>query len=347
MFNRIILEDCQNLYQESLVDWSCFCHTSVLVTGACGMLPSYMIWMLIYLNEYKSFDIHITALCRDAGRASEVFGEYAGREYFHVVEADVTEMICMEEDLNYIIHAASPSGSQYFGRDPVGVIMPNVLGTRNTLELAREKKVLGYLYFSSGEVYGMLQKETIREEDSGYLDPMNVRSCYAESKRLGENLCKAYSHQYGVKASAVRPCHTFGPTVDLKRDFRVFSGFVSNVIHNQDLLMKSDGLAVRNFCYLYDAALAYFKVLLDGGAGEAYNVSNPNCQISIRGLAEILAGLYPEKGIKIVYANHDDVYLEDPNKKQSLISIEKLKGLGWSPKYSLEEGFRRTIESFI
>lgn len=347
MFNHIILEDCQNLYQENIVDWSRFEGTAVLVTGACGMLPSYMIWMLIYLNEYECFDIHITALCRDAGKASALFGEYARRNYFHILTADVTEEIHLEGKLDYIIHAASPSGSQYFGKDPVGVITPNVLGTRNTLELAREKNVQGYLYFSSGEVYGMLEKEIICEEDSGYLDPMNIRSCYAGSKRLGETLCKAYSHQYGVRAMVVRPCHTYGPTVNLERDARVFSGFVSNVLEGEDLLIKSDGLAVRNFCYLYDAALAYFKVLVDGAAGEAYNVSNPACQISIRGLAEILIGLYPEKGLKIVYANHDDVYLEDPNKKQSLISIEKLQGLGWSPKYSLEEGFRRTIESLI
>lgn len=346
MFNHIILEDCQNLYRESLIDWPRFERVSILVTGACGMLPSYMIWMLIYLNEYECFDIDITALCRDAGKALALFGEYTRRDYFHILTADVTEKIHLEGKLDYIVHAASPSGSQYFGTDPVGVITPNVLGTRNTLELAREKKAQGYLYFSSGEIYGMLGKETICEEDSGYLDPMNVRSCYAESKRLGETLCKAYSHQYGVRAMVVRPCHTYGPTVNLDRDARVFSGFVSDVLHGRDLLMKSDGLAVRNFCYLYDAALAYFKVLLDGAAGEAYNVSNPECQISIRGLAEILTGLYPEKGLKIVYANHDDVYLEDPNKKQSLISIEKLKKLGWRPNYSLEEGFRRTVESF-
>lgn len=346
MFNNIILEDCQNLYGEPIVDWSRFKNSTVLITGACGMLPSYMIWMLIYLNEYQNFHIQIWALCRNAQRADEIFGEYMQRPYFQLLTADVTEEFCIDGELHYIIHAASPSGSQYFGTDPVGVIMPNVLGTRNTLELAREKSVQGYLYFSSGEVYGMLEKDVICEKDSGYLDPMEVRSCYAQSKRLGETLCKSYSHQYGVKASVVRPCHTYGPTVNLERDARVFSGFVSNVLRGEDLLIKSDGLAVRNFCYLYDAALAYFKVLLDGEAGEAYNVSNPDCQISIRGLAEILAGLYPEKGLKIIYANHDDVYLEDPNKKQSLISTEKLKRLSWSPKYSLEEGFRRTVESF-
>lgn len=345
MINKIIFEDCQNLYQEKIMDWSRLKDTTILVTGACGMLPAYLIWMFIYLNEYENFQIQINALCRDAGRASEVFREYVEKDYFHLRTMDVSEEICIDGELDYIIHAASPSGSQYFGLDPVGVITPNVLGTRNTLELAREKGVRGYLYFSSGEVYGMLEKEVICEEDSGYLDPMNVRSCYAGSKRLGETYCKAYSHQYGVRAMVVRPCHTYGPTVNLGRDARVFSGFVSNVLKGEDLLIKSDGLAVRNFCYLYDAALAYFKVLLDGAAGEAYNVSNPECQISIRGLAEILAGLYPGKGLRIVYANHDDVYLEDPNKKQSLISIEKLQGLGWNPKYSLAEGFRRTIES--
>ena len=347
MTNKIILEDCKNLFKEPIVPWSRLQNTSILITGACGMLPSYLIWMLIYLNEYQDYQIQIKALCRNRQTALDKFGKYSQKEYFHLLIRDVTEEISMEGDLDYIIHGASPSGSQYFGTNPVGVIMPNVLGTRQTLELAREKNCRGYLYFSSGEIYGKIEKEIIEEEDCGFLNPMDVRSCYGESKRLGENLCKAYNHQHQVAAKVVRPCHTYGPTMDLERDFRVFAGFVSNVIRREDLVMKSDGLGVRTFCYLYDAALAYFKVLLEGKPGEAYNVANPECQISIRGLAELVAGLYPERNLKVRYANHDTVYLEDPNKRQSRFSIKKLEELGWKPQYTLEQGFKRTIESFL
>ncbi len=345
--NPIIYKDCEDLYKEEIIDWARLDQTSILITGACGMLPAYMVWMLIYLNEHQNFHIRILALCRNAARASEVFGAYAEREYFQLLTADVSRPVQAEGRLDYVIHAASTSGSQYFGLDPVGVITPNVLGTYYTLELAREKGVKGYLYFSSSEIYGRIEKEFIDETDCGYLDSMELRNCYAESKRLGENLCKAYSSQHKLQTAVVRPAQTFGPTVNLEKDKRVHSGFVLNILNKEDLLLKSDGLASRNFCYLYDAALGYFKVLLDGEAGEAYNVSNPDCHSTIRGLAELLVKTFPEKHLKVAYASHDNVYLENPYKKQSILSVEKLKQLGWAPRISLEEGFRRTVESFL
>lgn len=344
--NPIIRKDCEDLYREPGIAWPNLKNTTVLITGAYGMLPAYMLWMLIYLNEYQNYHIRIHALCRNAKRATAVFGTYVNKDYFNLLLTDVTERFQVEGPLDYIIHAASTSGSQYFGQDPVGVIMPNVLGTKNTLELAKEKQVKGYLYFSSSEIYGKIEKETIEEQDCGYLDSMELRSCYGESKRLGENLCKAYSCQYGVHASVVRPAQTFGPTIDLERDKRVHSGFVSNILNKEALLIKSDGLASRNFCYLYDGVSGYFQVLLHGEPGEAYNVSNPACQVTIRELAELLVRTFPEKHLQITYANHDNLYLENPYKKQSLITVDKLKQLGWTPKISLEEGFRRTVESF-
>ncbi|NBK91817.1 NAD-dependent epimerase/dehydratase family protein [bacterium 1XD21-13] len=345
--NQIIQKDCEALYKEHGMEWSRIKNTSILITGACGMLPAYMIWMLIYLNEYENYHIRILALCRSAERAYAVFGEYARKDYFELIMADVTEPFQVEQELDYVIHAASISGSQYFGMDPVGVIMPNVQGTRYTLELAREKRAKGYLYFSSSEIYGRIEKEFIEEKDCGYLDSMNLRSCYGESKRLGENLCKAYSHQYALRTVVVRPAQTFGPTMNLKQDKRVHAEFVSNILNQEALLIKSDGLSSRNFCYIYDGVFGYFKALLDGNAGEAYNVSNPACKITIRGLAELLVKTFPEKELKIVYANHDNAYLENPYKKQSTISVDKLKALGWTPRISLEEGFHRTVRSFM
>lgn len=345
--NRIILRDCEDLYHEAAVDWSRIKNSAVFVTGACGMLPAYMIWMMIYLNEYQGYHIRILALCRNAGRASAVFGEYVNRDYFELLLADVTNPIQTDFAPDYVIHAASTSCSQYFGTDPVGVIMPNTQGTYNTLELARKKGAKRYLYFSSSEIYGRIEKEFIEERDCGYIDSMELRSCYGESKRLGENLCKAYSHQYGLHTVVVRPAQTYGPTMNLERDTRVHTGFVSNILNHEPLLLKSDGLSSRNFCYLYDGVFGYFKALLDGEAGEAYNVSNPAGKITIRALAELLVKTFPEKELKIAYASHDNVYLENPYKKQSTISADKLKALGWTPRISLEEGFRRTVESFM
>ena len=140
-----------------------------------------------------------------------------------------------------------------------------------------------------------------RETEYGYLDPATVRACYGESKRMGETLCVAYHAQYGVPAKIVRPFHTYGPGMDLS-DGRVFADFVADLVARRDLVMKSDGRAQRAFCYLADATVGFFTVLLRGEAGAAYNVGNPDAEVSILELARTLANLFPERGVRVVEA---------------------------------------------
>ena len=345
--NPIIYNDCQKLYYDKFVNWELLKCTTVLVTGAYGMLPSYMIWMLIYLNEYQqNYNITIVALCRNKEKAKKKFGHYCNKEYFILCLQDITEEIQIDIPIDLIIHGASPASAQYYNTNPVGVIIPNSIGTYYTLELARKNSTKGYLYFSSGEVYGAINKEEVFEDDYGYVDPLDTRSCYCESKRLGESLCKAYAHQYGLHTSIVRPSHTYGPTLDLENDHRVFAEFVFNIVRNEDICVKSDGLAVRNFCYIGDAISAYFKILLEGQSGEAYNVANRNAQVSIRELADILISIFPQLNLKVSFGKEPISYLEDKHKKHSVLSTKKLETLGWKPQYSIKEGFKRTIISF-
>lgn len=346
--NKVIFEDMQYIYSFQKELWEKLRNKTVLITGAYGMLPSYMVFMLIYLNELDiNYNIKIVALVRNEIKLRERFGDYVDKSYFEVLIGDVSENIQYPGDIDYIIHGASPASSQYYDVNPVGVLMPNALGTYYTLELAREKNVSGYLYFSSGEIYGKLEKELIYEDDGGYLNPADVRSCYGEGKRVGETMCKCWQHQYGVATHMVRPCHTYGPTMDIVNDNRVFSEFVSNIVNDQDIIIKSDGLAKRIFCYIADATLGYFIVLLNGVPGEAYNVANEEGRCSIRELAEILCGLYPEKNLHASYQKREQSYLENQNKVHPLYSTEKLKSLGWKPHFSISDGFKRTVESFM
>lgn len=344
--NKVILQDCERMHKETIIDWDKVKNSTFLITGAYGMLASYMVWFLIYLNEYKGYNIRILALCRNTKKAYDKFGEYCDREYFNLIIKDVSAHLDIEGPIDYIIHAASFASSQYYSTNPVDVITPNVLGTYYTLELAKNKGSKGYLFFSSGEVYGKLDVSVMKESDSGYLDCTDVRSCYGESKRLGENLVKAYYHQYGVPTNSVRPSHTYGPTMDLENDQRVFSEFIKNILNNEDICMKSDGLAERSFCYIYDATLAYFKILLEGERGESYNVANAQAQISIRNLAFLLVGLFPEKKLSVSYEKREGDYLENSNKVHPKFSTEKLESLGWNARFSIAEGFERTVLSF-
>lgn len=229
--NKIILEDLEFIYNQKIIDWNKFRNKTVLITGAYGMLASYMVYMLIYLNEIENpFNVRIITVCRNKDKASSRFGKFLKKSYFTNLEMDICDNFKIEEDIDYIIHAASLASSQYYDKNPVGVLLPNIEGTIRTLELGREKKVTGYLYFSSGEIYGKIDKDEIYEYDSGYLDPMDVRSCYGESKRAAENMCKCWHHQYGVPTKVIRPAHTYGPTMDIINDKRVFAEFVSNAI---------------------------------------------------------------------------------------------------------------------
>ncbi len=224
-----------------------------------------------------------------------------------------------------------------------------MLGTAYLLAHAARNAGTEFLYFSSGEVYGapLDDSRLLSETDFGYLDPATVRACYAESKRVAETMCVSWAQQHGVRAKIVRPFHTYGPGMDLA-DGRVFADFVADIVARRDIVLKSDGRAMRPFCYLADAAAAFWTVLLLGEAGRAYNVGNPAAEVSIAELAELLVGLNPALGLKVVRASAPSAasgYLQSPVAR-STPDVSRIGELGWRPTTGLSEGFRRTIGSF-
>lgn len=347
--NKIILEDLQRMDQCSFIDWRKLFGKKVLITGAYGMLASYMVYMLLFLNRRYGAGISIFAMGRRHDRFVERFSAFLDDKDFHIVEHDVVQALPELEAVDYIIHAASPASPHFYGTKPVDVILPNVIGCNNMLNKAVSDKVDGFLFVSSGP-YGNLEGkvESIRETDMGRLDPMNIRSCYDESKRCGETLCLSYFYQYGVPINCVRPSHTYGPTMDLN-DSRVFANFVSDVVHGRNIEIKGDGRAKRSFCYITDAVLGYYKVLLDAPRGEAYNVGNDEANISISDLAKMLTGLFPEKSLGVEYRQRaaSDRYVNSPIVESPILNTEKIRSLGWKWSVSLEQGFKRTVDSFL
>ena len=260
--NEIINKDIKEILESDIINWSRFQNSNILITGANGMLPSYLVFTLLELNK-RNMNVNVYALVRNREKAENIFQNLLNDQYLHLIVQDVAEPIHIENQIDYVIHAASQASPKYYGIDPVGTINANVLGTINTLKLACDKKVKGYLYFSSGDVNGIVppEKFPFKESDYGYIDVLNVRSCYAESKRMGENLCVAYHQQYNVPTKIVRIFHTFGPSMTMN-DGRVFGDFCKNIVKGEDIVMNSDGSAVRLFCYVSDAIVAYLKVLL-------------------------------------------------------------------------------------
>ena len=314
---------------------------SVMVTGATGLIGSFVVDMLLEYNRSSQANITVYALGRSRQRLSARF-DGAVTEYLHFVEHDVNEKPDFDFAVDYIIHAASNAYPAAFATDPVGTILSNVLGVNYLLDYAKEHKTKRLLFVSSGEVYGQGDPslEAFPEHYSGYVDPTKARSCYPASKRAAETLCVSYTQQYGLDTVIVRPCHTYGPNTT-GSDNRANVQFVNNAIAGEDIVMQSRGTQMRSYCYIADCAAALLTVLLCGESCEAYNLANPDARVTIAGFAEAVAKV---TGRRVVFADEQDV----PKNQQTPITYavldsDKLCALGWKGQYSVEDGVTNTV----
>lgn len=342
----VIEEDLRKIVSFSL-PWDRLFGKTILISGASGFVPSYVVETLLYLNEHANAGIHVVGLVRNRERAKHRLGHLAGRPDLTIIAQNVLDPYSGPMSINFVIHAASQASPKFYSTDPVGTFSANVMGTWRMLEAATDARSEGFLFFSSGEVYGRLEDPSvpIGETSFGCLDPLNVRSCYAEGKRGGETLCGGWSSQFGLPTKIVRLSHTYGPRMDLN-DGRVFADFVADVVAGRNIVMKSDGNARRPFCYLADAIEGIFTVLLRGNVGEAHNVGT-DVETSVLQLAELLSRLFPERNCHVIRMERiaNDPYLVSPV-AGGHFDISKMRSMGWAPSTGLEEGFRRTVKSY-
>jgi nucleoside-diphosphate-sugar epimerase len=348
MRHAVIEEDLERICRADLPWWA-FRGKTVLISGAGGFLPAYLVETLLYLNEtIPGQNTKVIGLVRNLEKAGRRLEAYRGREDLLLIGHDVTRPLPEVGRPDFIIHGASPASPRDFARDPLATVAANVWGTQYLLSLARDGRSEGFLFLSSGAVYGRPRspQERLGEQDYGVLDPLDVNLCYAESKRLGETLCACWRHQFGVPAKIVRIGHAYGPGMRLD-DGRVSRDFVADVIERRPLVLKSDGAARRSFCYLADVTTAFFTVLLHGAAGEAYNVADESSECSILELANLFVDLFPERQLRIVRETPIAVETDLRCKfSEAQTDTTKLRSLGWRPAVSLSEGLRRTVRSF-
>lgn len=344
--NEVIMQDMENIYSRNIPVDQLY-HKSILISGATGMLASYVCYYLIWLNEVKQANITILVLVRNLEKCQQVFGTYVNRNYFHIYTDSLAKELNISESVDYIIHAASLASPQYYRDNPVEVVLPNAVGTYHLLELARKKQVKSFLYFSTGDIYGKMPDDTgeFSEEQTGVLNPLDEHSCYSGSKRMGEIWCVSYAREYDVPAKIARIGHTYAPTMDVDKDPRVFASFMKCLLEKRDIVMLSDGKAKRPFCYIVDAIAGYLLILLEGKNGEAYNVVNTNQFLSISELADKLVALVPEQKLKVIRQERieSDAYMENNTNRQNLISAKKLQKLGWKCQYDVLNGFSQVL----
>jgi len=197
----IVHQDIASIVEEHL-PWDNFSGANVLVTGAAGFLPAYMVETLLHLNQsFLSKPARVVALVRNEKRARARFAAYTGRSDLEIVVQNAADPLEVQTQFNYIIHAASLASPTFYKTDPVGTLLPNVLGTYHLLNAAKHSYCKGFLFFSSGAVYGVAKDGSVatQEHEGGYLDPADVRSCYGESKRMGETMCVSWRSSLGFQ----------------------------------------------------------------------------------------------------------------------------------------------------
>lgn len=344
---EIINQDIKDISKEIRDISSRLAGKTVLLAGGAGFLGNYLISTFDYLNknELKNpckvivVDNFITGLEKNVNQ----------NENIRLIKHDISKEFKIEEKIDYIIHAASLASPVFYNKFKLETIDAGYLGTRNLLEIARENKDLeNYLHFSSSEIYGNPLPEFIptAEDYFGNVSCNGPRSCYDESKRVGEALSSAYRDIYGIPITIVRPFNTYGPGMRLD-DGRVISNFVVAALEGKDIPLYRGGSQTRAFCYIADATAGYFKALLSPGEGERiFNIGNDGQEIKMKHLAEMVLGLVGNKNADIRYIQdtmsvyHDKV---DPDRRCPDLTRAR-ETLNYNPKTNLIYGIKNFIE---
>lgn len=341
--NEIYLEDVEKVSGTNL-PWEKLQNKSVLLSGATGLLGSFLIDVLMQKNS-KGLNCKVYALGRTQKKAEERFSKWWGDEHLIFLPYDVNKPF-VRDDVNtvdYVLHLASNTHPMQYATDPIGTITTNIIGLQNMLEFAVTHHAARFAFTSSNEIYGENRGdvEMFDEAYCGYIDSNTLRAGYPESKRCGEALCQAYKTQKGLDVVIPRFTRSYGPTM-LLTDTKAISQFIRKGIAGEDIVLKSAGTQNYSYTYMADAIYGLLTVVLCGENGEAYNIADEASNITLKDLAKIIAD---HAGKRVVFENPDAVEAAGYSKAtKALLDGKKLKKLGWKPFYTIKDGIPRTMD---
>ena len=306
--------------------------TTSLVAGGAGFIGSHLCEKL--LSEGHK------VVCIDnlvTGKAKNV-KHLLDNPNFIFIKQDVSKQVELKGDVDFIFHLASPASPVDFPEMPVKIVLSNSYGTFNLLTLAKQKGAR-FLMASTSEVYGDPLVHPQPETYWGNVNPIGIRGCYDESKRVAEAFIMAFVRRYGLDARIARIFNTYGERMRLD-DGRVIPNFVTQALGGKLITIYGDGKQTRSICYVSDLVEGLCKIMFDGEKGEVYNLGNP-AEYNMIDLANEVK--------KLTGSNSELVFKplppDDPMQRRPDITKIKSK-LGWEPKVGPQEGLKRTIEWF-
>lgn len=339
-------EDLERLHKDAKLPWHELEGKTFFITGATGLIGYALTSALLYHEMQTNTGLKVLALVRDLEQAQKKFSAQldAGSPLKFVV-GDVETLAQVEGPVDYIVHCACPTASDFFLEHPVEVLNTIITGTKNVLELARSKHTLGTVFLSSMEVYGqVLHKNSLTEAELGFIDLSSPRSSYPEGKRLAENMCASYAAEYGVPVSTARLVQTFGPGV-LPMDKRVFAYMARCARSGVPIQLNTSGEKENMYLYTADAVSAILLLLTKGERGKTYNVANTSTYCSIKEMANLVSKTLADGKIP-VQTNVGGDCSKYPPEGFLKLDVTKLENLGWKAEVDLQQMFIRMVASF-
>jgi UDP-glucuronate decarboxylase len=326
----------------------------LLIIGGAGFLGHYLIQSVLHWNRMSSNPIDLTVFDNYMRGVPAWLAGIENDANLTLRRHDITDPLPEDiGDFDYIIHAASIASPIYYRKHPIETMDANVNGLRSLLEYARAqgaagKPISGFLFYSTSEIYGDPFPEFIPTAETyrGNVSCTGPRACYDESKRYGETLCVNFAQVHGLPIKIARPFNNYGPGLKIT-DRRALPDFAQDVLAGRDIVMLSDGSPTRTFCYIADAIVGYYKILVRGRPGEAYNIGIEEPEISIAQLADqvvtISRDLFGYEGRVIRKTSDDTNYLVDnPNRRCPAIGKARAE-LGYAPSVGIDEGLKRSL----
>lgn len=342
--NSLYMEDVKRVAKAGL-PWEQLNNSSILISGASGLVGSFLIDVLMERNKEYGMNCTVYALGRNEKKAFERFGYCRDDKNFKFVSHDINMPLSLEDadTVDYVLHMASNTHPVAYATDPIGTVATNIIGTNNMLEFAVRHNSKRFAFASSNEIYGENRGdvEKFDEEYCGYINCNTMRAGYPESKRCGEALCQAYKKQKALDIVIPRLTRSYGPTM-LMSDTKAISQFIRKAIAGEDIVLKSAGTQFYSYTYMADAVEGLLTVILCGENGEAYNIADDASDITLKDLAAVIA---ETAGKKVVFEIPDEVESAGYSKAtKARLDSTKLNKLGWKAHYDIKSGITRTVE---